>query len=227
MPDQQPPMLIYGAGAMARVLFSYARHSRDIVGFTVDDHMIDGAATFCELPLHPFSSIETRLSPDDCDMIIAVGFAEMNTLRKKKSEEARAKGFRLSSFADESVQHHYGVNIGENTIILDHTAIHPGCSIGQGAFLSSNVSLGHDCIIGDYCWINAGVAMGGGCRIGEGAFFGVNASLAHKAEIGDHAFIGASAHVKKSVAANSVVVAAGAAPIQFKSQDFLQLAGLP
>jgi sugar O-acyltransferase (sialic acid O-acetyltransferase NeuD family) len=225
VPDLKP-VLIYGNGAMARLLHSYIRHTRPVLGFTVDDHVMQNAQSFCGLPLHAFSAIETTIDPKSCELIVAVGFAEMNSLRKRKSSEATAKGFRLTSYVHPGLIQHDGVEIGANCIILDQVSVHPGCRIGDGVFISSNVNLGHDCTLGDYCWLNAGVALGGNCRVGEGAFFGVNASAANDIEIGEHAFIGANTLADKDVAPTAVIIAPGGSQIRLKSQDFLHFARL-
>ena len=53
--------IIYGNGSMAKVLYSYARHSMDICGFTVDDICIaEGTDSFLGLPLVPFSQVENK-----------------------------------------------------------------------------------------------------------------------------------------------------------------------
>ena len=85
-------LLIYGNGSMAKVLYSYIRHSAAVCGFTVDDKCIaDNSGTFCGLPLVPFSNVQNIFHPDQCNMIISVGFVEMNDLREKKYFEAKKK----------------------------------------------------------------------------------------------------------------------------------------
>lgn len=222
--SKRPPVLIYGNGAVARLLHSYIRRCRDIAGFTVDDHVMAGASEFCGRPLLPFSTIETTCPPASCEMIVAVGFIDMNKLRLRKTDEARAKGYRLASYVDPAVILHDGVTIGENTIVLDCASIHPGCSIGDSVFITSNVNLGHDCVVGDGAWFNAGVSLGGGCRIGKGAFFGVNSCTAHNINVGDFAFFGANAFADKDVADGAVLIAQATPPIRLKSQDFLRFA---
>src|SRR5205085_4992702 len=71
-------IIIYGNGAMARVLYSYLRLAADVSGFTVDDACIGkNEATFCDLPLVPFSTIRQECPPDKFRMITAVGFLDM------------------------------------------------------------------------------------------------------------------------------------------------------
>ncbi len=91
-------ILIYGNGAMAKVLYSYARTSLDICGFTVDDECIpENTSKFCGLPLVTFSKVQEKFGPVFHKMIIAVGFIDMNDLRNQKYNEAIKKQFPITS----------------------------------------------------------------------------------------------------------------------------------
>lgn len=219
--------IIYGNGAMARLLYSYARHSMDIVAFTVDDACI-GADTgsFLGLPLLPFSQVERHLSPASHDMLIAVGFLEMNALRARKHLEAEAKGYGFASYVHPSVMRHDDVLIEAGCIVLDHVSIHPGCRIGRGTFISSNVNLGHDCSVGAYGWINAGISIAGGCHIGEACFFGVNAAATHGLRIGARNFIAANTLVNKDTLDDQVHLSEAGQLFPLKSKSFLKFAGV-
>lgn len=215
--------IIYGNGAIARLLFSYARRSMDIAGFTVDDVCIaENTQSFLGLPLVPFSGVEKRFEPDAHAMIIAVGFVEMNALRARKYMEAGEKGYRFASYVHESVLMHDEVVIEENCVILDHVSIHPGCRIGRGTFVSSNVNIGHDCRVGEANWINSGVAIAGGCEIGAGCFFGVNSSTGHGLHIGARNFIAANTLVNKSTEADQVYLSEPGQLFRLKSKAFLK-----
>ena len=219
--------IIYGNGAIARLLYSYARHSMDIVAFTVDDACIDDAATsFLGLPLLPFSQVALQLPPDEHDMLIAVGFLEMNALRARKHREAEEKGYRLATFVHTSVLRHDDVLIEDGCIILDHVSIHPGCRIGRGTFISSNVNLGHDCVIGAYNWINAGIAIAGGCSIGEACFFGVNSSTAHGLRLGARNFIAANTLINRDTLDDQVYLSEAGQLFRLKSSSFLKFSGM-
>jgi sugar O-acyltransferase (sialic acid O-acetyltransferase NeuD family) len=214
--------IIYGNGAMAKVLFSYARRSMDIAGFTVDDHCIaDGSGDYLGLPLVPFSRVEMRFPPTSHNVIVAVGFVEMNELRVRKSLEVRQKSYSLTSYVHESVCLHDDVALEENCTILDHVSIHPGCRIGQGTFISSNVNIGHDCTVGAYSWINSGVAIAGGCDIGTGCFFGVNSSAAQSLRIGARNFIAANTLLNKNTEDDQVFLSEPGLLFRLKSKAFL------
>jgi sugar O-acyltransferase (sialic acid O-acetyltransferase NeuD family) len=214
--------VIYGNGAIARLVYSYARHRLPIAGFTVDDHCIaPGTEQLLGLPLAPFSRVEMSFPPASHDMLMAVGFLDMNALRAHKSAQARAKSYSLARYVHESVTQHDDVVIGENCVILDHVSIHPGCRIGEGTFISSNVNIGHDCQVGEYTWINSGTAIGGECRIGPGCFFGVNASAAHRIRIGARNFIAANTLINRHTEDDQVYLSDSAQLFKLPSRSFL------
>ena len=215
--------VIYGNGAMARVLYSYARHSLDIAGFTVDDALIQNHSnTFLGKPLTPFSTVQNTFSPSDHNVIIAVGYVDMNVLREQKTLEIAQKGYGFTRFVHDSLLIHDGVTIGDNCIILDHVSIHPGCQIDQGTFISSNVNIGHDCVISSFNWINSGVSIAGGCKIGTGCFFGVNASVGHGVGVGARNFVAANTLLVEKTEDNAVYLSEPGQRFRLKSRSFLK-----
>ncbi|MDE2600355.1 MAG: acetyltransferase [Rhodocyclaceae bacterium] len=216
--------IIYGNGAMARVLHSYARHTMNIVAFTVDDHCIAPTAQeFCGLPLLPFSSVARTLAPADHSLIVAVGYLHMNDLRRRKREEARGMGYASASYVHPDVMRHDGTTLGEGCIILDHVSIHPGCRIDDGVFISSNVNIGHDCVVGEDSWINAGVAVAGGSSIGARCFLGVNASVGHGVSIGERNYISANTFIGADTQADQVYLSEAGQRLKMRSLDFLAM----
>lgn len=215
--------IIFGNASMAKVVYSYMRKKYDIAGFTIDgSHMKESTAFYCGLPVFPFEDIEKNFNPEQYNMILPIGFIDMNELRAKRSLQAKEKGYQLISYVDDAVQIHYDVEIGENCVILDYVSIHPGSRIGANTFISSNVNIGHDCIIGANNWINAGVATGGSSRIGEGCFFGVNSSIGNNIEIGKRNFIAANTFVSKNTGDDEVYLSCSSEKFRLSSRNFLK-----
>ncbi len=216
--------VIYGNGAMAKVLYSYATSAMDIVGFTVDSACIKpGDELFCGLPLKPFDQVEEYFPPKDCNMIIAVGFLDMNGLRERKYEEATEKGYKFTSYIHNSVINHLDVEIGPNCIILDNVSIHPGTKIEKSTFISSNVNIGHDCIIKPNNWINAGVSLAGGVELGQGCFMGVNSSVGQDVKVGKENFIAANTFIARNTGPEEVYLSEpGQKMERMKSRNFLK-----
>lgn len=217
--------IIYGNGAMARVVYSYARHTHQISAFTVDDACIAaGETSFMGLPLLPFSRIEQHCSPQTHQMLIAMGFIDMNGLRLRKYAEAKAKGYAFTRYIHPAMMLHEGVEIGENSIVLDFVSLHAGCKLGHSSFISSNVNLGHDCVLEPGNWINAGVSIAGGCTLKTGSFLGVNASLGHGVTLGAHNFIAANTLVTQSTEDEAVYLSEPGQRFKLGSRAFLRFA---
>jgi len=213
-------IVIFGNGAMARVVFSHVRPSMAVAGFCVDDEFCH-TEQFCGLPLLPFSRVEADFAPRNHLMLSAIGFREMNRLRERKRAEALAKGYGFARYIHPSVMRHDDVEVAEDCVVLEHCAIHPGSRIGVGSFLASNVNLGHDCRIGEHNWINAGVSLAGGVEVGARGFFGVNASVTQGVRIGTACFIGANTLVNRQVADGEVHLAPAGERFRLNSDDFL------
>jgi acetyltransferase-like isoleucine patch superfamily enzyme len=186
-------LLIYGNGPKAKLLYAYAKRSMDVCGFTVDDHCIlPGESLFCGLPLVPFSEVEQIFPPDSCEMIVAIGYEQMNGLRQQKIAEAAAKGYPFTSFVHETLIRHEEMLIGDNCIILDHVSIHPGTRIEHGSFIDSNVNIGQNCHIKAMNWISAGVSVGQDTVLGTNCFVGANASIEAGIEVSERTYIAAN-----------------------------------
>ena len=217
--------IIYGNGAMAKVLYDYMKSSFDIVAFCVDKICIK-EKTFCNLPLIDFENIENFFDIKKHNMINSVGFIDMNDLRKNKINEAKKKGYEIISYIDKTVKIRDNVFIDKGCIILDFVSIHPGAKIGEGTFISSNVNIGHDCIIGKYNWINSGVSIAGNTTIGDSCFLGVNSSIGNDVKIGNQNFIAANAHVSKNTLDNQTYLTQNAKLIKLKSKNFIKFANI-
>lgn len=217
------PVVVYGNGAMARVLQSFAAETFPIVGFTVDAACIgDGETHFCGLPLVPFEDVAIHFPPERFDALVAVGFADMNDLRRARHDAFAAMGYRFARYVHPSVVLHPDVVIEDDCLVYDHVALHPGTRVARGSFIASNASLGHDCRVGAFSWINSGVALAGGVEVGEQAFFGVNASVADGVCLGVRSYVGAGTLVVRDTEAESVTIAPAGERFPGSSRAFLK-----
>ena len=224
MSKESRPVIIFGNGSMARVLYSYMKKDFDVAAFCVDRTFIK-EENFLNKPIVPFEDIESKYSPDKYVMINSIGFIQMNKLREIRSVEAQQKGYELISYIDESVKIHNNVTIGKNCIILDYVSIHPNTSIEDGTFISSNVNIGHDCKIGKYNWINSGVSIAGFVNVGERCFWGVNSSSGNNISIGKENYIAANTMIAKNTDDADVYISQPAEKIRLKSDKFLKFIG--
>lgn len=221
------PLIIYGNGAMARLLYSYVRHGRRVVGFTVEKECTGAQQElFCGLPLLPFEQAPAIWSPEQYEVLLAVGFVQMNDVRMRIFEQAKQQGYGIASYLHPSFMVHDEVSLGEGCIVLDNVSVHVGCLLGTATFISSNVNIGHDCQIDQGCWINSGVAVAGGCHIKAQSFLGVNACVAHGVVIGARNFIGANTLVARPTGDDEVHISPASTRFPLSSQAFLRFARL-
>jgi sugar O-acyltransferase (sialic acid O-acetyltransferase NeuD family) len=219
-------LIIYGNGQIARMLLHFARGKFDVVAFTVDRSVCQ-EAEIERVPVVPFEDIAEHFSPNAHQMIIAVGYREMNALRARKYAEGRARGYCFTNYIHPSVVWHPNLITGENNVILDHVAIHPYTRLGNSNFVCSNTSIGHGCTIGDNCWINSGVSIGGETRIGDACFLGINAAIGDNIVMGERCYIGANTLISHPTQADEVYISAGGELFPLRSHAFLQFISPP
>lgn len=217
-------VVILGNGSMARVMYSYIKDKFNICGFCVDKKCITQHEIY-HLPVVPFELVEESFPPIKHKMINCIGYLDMNSIRKEKSEQARKKGYTLLSYIDSSVKIHKDVEIEDNCIILDFVSIHVNTKIKEGTFISSNVNIGHDCIIDSYNWINSGVSIAGFANIGEFCFWGINSSCANNINIGNFNYISANTLINKNTNDNEVYISEAGNKFQLSSKNFLKFLG--
>jgi sugar O-acyltransferase (sialic acid O-acetyltransferase NeuD family) len=219
---QKKPVIIYGNGHMAQMLYHFIKMQYNVEGFTVDSQCIKDTRSLESLPLIAFAEIEQYYPASSHDMLIAVGYGGMNAIRKQKYLEVKQKGYALINYIHPSVDVHENITIGDNNIILDHASIHPYSSIGNGNFISSNSNIGHGCTIGDFCWVNAGVSVGGESNLGNQCFYGINAVIGHGITIANECFIGANTLISQNTSPKGVYLSENSEKFRLESDLFLK-----
>lgn len=190
------PIIIFGAGDIAQVAHFYFTHDStyNIKAFTVDQEFLTDSE-FCGLPVFPFEEIERRYPPEEYDMFVAVSYAGINSVRACKCTEAKAKGYRLTSYVSSKATTWPDLSIGENCFILEDNTIQPFVKIGNNVTLWSGNHIGHHSTIGDNCFITSHVVVSGGVNIGQNCFIGVNATLRDHINIAEKCVIGGGATI--------------------------------
>lgn len=185
-------VIIFGNSDIAQLAYFYLTYDSDytVAAFTVDQAYIS-SSTFCDLPVVPFEEVEKLYPPSDFEMLVAVSYAKVNTIRTIKYEEAKVKGYKLISYVSSKATTWTDLSIGENCFILEDNTIQPFVKIGNNVTLWSGNHIGHHATINDNCFISSHVVISGGVNIGKNCFIGVNATLRDHINIGDKCVIGA------------------------------------
>lgn len=202
------PLVIFGSAEMAELAKYYFDKDSDysVVAFTIDDAFVKEDQIH-GLPLVPFSEVVRRYPPDGFDMHVALSYAKLNRLRQEKYEQAKAAGYRLTSYVCSKSATWPDIHIGDNCFILENQTIQPGVRLGNNVMIWSGNHLGHGTQIGDHTYIASHVVISGHCKIGQRNFFGVNSTLRDFCTIGDDCFVAMGATVARDMPNGSVALA--------------------
>ena len=219
------PIVIFGSGKIAEVI---SRHmlvdsAREIAAFTCEEKFLPEAHTFGGRQVIAFDRVEKTHPPDRFDMLVAIGYQELNAARERICQESRKKGYRLASFVSTRATYGDWLEIGDNCIILDNSVIEPSTIIGNNVVIWSGVLVGHHAVIEDNCWISGHAVFGGSSKLGSGSFVGLGAIVGHEVEIGAKSFLGAGVVVTKCAEPKSVFVAADTQKYRLDSDHFMQI----
>ncbi|MFZ6872707.1 transferase [Undibacterium sp. Di27W] len=227
------PIVIFGLGKISDVVYQHIvrDQSFQVLAFTCDRQWLDQATidegTHQGLPVIAFEDLEKTYPPESVDMIIAMGYQNLNASRLQKCAEAKARGYHLVSYVSPKADHGQWLNIGENCVILDGVGIQPCASIGNNVFIWNNALIGHHSTIKDDCWIAAGVTIGGSTTLGERCFVGLNATLGGEITVGADNLLGGASLILKNTSDKSVFIAAGTEKFRLDSPTFLRMTSLP
>jgi sugar O-acyltransferase (sialic acid O-acetyltransferase NeuD family) len=202
-------LVIFGTGSFAELAhFYFTRDSEHrVVAFTADgDHVKE--PTMAGLPVVPFESIDRTFPADQCGMFVAVGYRNVNGVRERVYDEAKRRGYSLTTYVSSRCTFWRDTPIGDNCFIFEDNTIQPFVTIGNDVIMWSGNHVGHHSTIGDHTFLASHVVISGHVKVGRRCFFGVNATVRDAITIGDRSVIGAGALVMKSTRADEVYIAA-------------------
>ncbi len=212
--------IIFGTGSFAELAHFFLSNDSDyeVCAFCSTAEYLK-TDRFCGLPLVPFETIENDYSTNEHDMLIAVGYNKLNTLREKIYYEAKRKGYQLLSYVSSRASV-FAKHIGDNCFIFEDNTIQPFVSIGNNVVLWSGNHIGHHSVIEDHVFITSHVVISGHCVLKRNTFVGVNATLRDGITIESENIIGAGALVMKNTKEKEVY---RAQPTQAYTRDSSKL----
>jgi sugar O-acyltransferase (sialic acid O-acetyltransferase NeuD family) len=221
-------LVIFGAGKVADVVFRHVRAAgeHDVVAFTCDGPFVPEAGVWHDRPVVAFEDVARSYPPDRFAMIVALGYHDLNALRRRKYDEAKAKGYRLISYISPKAGVGDWLEAGDNCIVLDAAVIEPGVRLGNNVVVWSGALVGHHSVIEDHAWIAGHATFGGSAKLGSASFVGLGAVVGHEVEIGAASFLGAGVLVTKCADAKSVFVSKNTDLFRLDSEQFLKISKL-
>lgn len=199
--------VIFGTDSFADIVYFYLTNDSEyeVVAFTATNEYIKESTKF-GLPIVSFDNIENNYNPNEYEMYIAVGYANLNKTRARFYVEAKEKGYKLLTYISSKATV-WTKDIGDNCFILEDNTLQPFLKIGNNVVFWSGNHIGHHSTIEDHCYITSHSVISGHCHIKEYSFIGVNATLRDAITVEKENIIGAGALILKSTKEREVYVA--------------------
>lgn len=199
-------LIIVGDSAFAEIAYEYFTHDSNyrVVAFAVEREYITKDSLF-GLPVVPFEELGERFDPKAHSFYAALVYTQMNRLRTRLYQEAKAKGFKPASYISSRAFVWPNVELGEHCFIFEDNTVQPFTKIGANVVLWSGNHIGHHSVIKDNCFISSHVVVSGFCTVGANCFIGVNATFGNNLEVGDDCLIGAGALIARDVAPDTLI----------------------
>lgn len=200
-------VVLYGNGSFAQLLKWYMDHDdeRKVVAATVEE-MYRNASQFEGLPLIPFERLEEQYAADDVEILLGVGYTEMNNVRKRIFEACKKKGYALAQYIHSSVRLS-DTQMGEGNIIFEDTLVEPFVQVGSGNIIWYKSAIAHNSNIGNFNMIAGNASICGFSQVKNNCFIGSGAVIRDKIKIEDYTLVGAAAYAAADTQKYQVVAA--------------------
>lgn len=198
-------LVIFGLTELAELAHFYFSQdpSYQVVAFTTDAAHLS-TRSHKGLPVHPFEEITRHCPPDHHDIHIAVGYTQVNEIRKLRYLSAKALGYQTASHVSDKACVMPGSPVGDNSLILEGAIIQPFVRLGSNLIIWSGAHIGHHTHIEDHCFIGPRAAIAGNVHIGQQCFIGINATVRDGVRVGERCVVGAGAVILSDLAAEGV-----------------------
>lgn len=194
-------LVIVGDSAFAEIAREYfdADSEYRVAGFAVEAAYLKRTELH-GLPVVAFEELERCFSAADHEIFVAVVYTQLNRLRTRLAQAAKARGYRLASFVSPRAFVWRNVTIGEHCFVFEDNTVQPFVSIGDNVVLWSGNHVGHHSVIEANCFVASHVVISGFCTIGASSFLGVNATIANNVRVGRDNWVGPNVAVMKDTA---------------------------
>lgn len=199
-------IVIYGETAFAERIYSYIKYEKslNVLAFT-------NARTFKEkdniqdIPVIAFENLNEKLGGIEFGILIAVGYVQMNNIRKKIYQECKDAGHRITTYISKT-SILYSDNIGEGCIVMPNVYVGPNCNIGNCNIIASNTCLSHDNNIGDFNFISSNAIFGGHSTVCDNCFIGLGSVIRDGITINNYSLVGSATNLLSSTEPECVYV---------------------
>jgi len=185
-------VIIFGIGQLGELMASCLSedYGKTIAAFTVDREYKTNES-FCERPVLAFEELPGRYNPSDYDVIIAVGYANINRTRHEKMAACTKMGYALLSYVSPKAIIPPNFIPEPNIIIFEAATIQRFATIGAGCIIWPSAFIGHHAILREAVFVGPNASVCGGTDIGACCLIGAGAVVRDYLKVGAHAVVGA------------------------------------
>lgn len=220
-------IVLAGNAITADILNSYL--SKDdryqVIGLTVDDDFL-GSGGIQGLDSIALSRLKDVYSPQDCSVIMAMGYNDINRSRESMFHRIKDMGYCIESYVHPDAKVFTAHPLGEGCVVLPSAVMEPHVHLGANSMVWANVTIAHHASVAENCWIASGAIISGQAQVERNVFIGVNATIVNKVVIGEYCIIGAGALITKNTKASSVHLARSGEELRYSSQDYVKYFGV-
>jgi sugar O-acyltransferase (sialic acid O-acetyltransferase NeuD family) len=162
------------------------------------------------LPVVPFEEIEQSHPPADHRMSILLGFRDVNRLRARKYQEAKAKGYALVNYVSSRAIVYPDLVLGDNCHIHEGSVVQPFARLGSDVVLGPGTMVGHHSRIDNHCFVAAQATVLGRSAVGSHCVLGANSTIVDGVIVASHCIVGAGAVITRNTQEGEVYI--GSAP---------------
>jgi sugar O-acyltransferase (sialic acid O-acetyltransferase NeuD family) len=200
MPEKARKLVIIGDGEFAEIAFEYFTHDSEyeVAAFAVEARYRKRDSLF-GIPVIDVEEMVDRFPPGDFDAFVAITNTQLNRVRTRLYQAAKANGYTLATYISSRAFVWRNVEIGENCFIFENNVLQYHVKIGNNVVLWSGNHVGHRTTIRDNCFVTSHAVISGYCDIGENCFIGVNSCFADYTTIARDSIVGMGSVVVKSL----------------------------
>jgi sugar O-acyltransferase (sialic acid O-acetyltransferase NeuD family) len=221
-------VILAGNATTADILNSYlALDDRyEVVGLTVDDNYVDQGGISGFDSSIPMSKLKDAYSPQDCVVIMAMGYDDLNKTRQSMFQRIKEMGYGIETYVHPDARLYSEHPLGEGCVVLPSAVIEPHVQVGKNTMVWSNTTLAHHSSVAENCWIASGAVISGRAHVKDNCFIGVNATVVNDKTVGEYCIIGGGALITKDTKPSSVHLARSGEELRFTSEQYVKFFGI-
>lgn len=204
-------ILIIGASGHGKVVADLAKKNGYKKIYFLDDNL-----SLSECGGYPILGRSSIYLDFDCDMIIAIGNAD---IRKRIQEKAEKAGKFIATLIHPNAVIGENVRIGAGTVVMAGAVINPCVTIGKGCIINTSASVDHDCILEDYVHVSVGAHLAGTVHVGASTWIGIGAIVNNNLKIASGCMVGAGAVVVKKIEDKGTYIGVPAKCLKIKKNN--------